>query len=238
MKNELEKVLKPLYEELSQIDPAKEYCTFCAQWGRMYQKGGMLFVGRAVNDWKTTCRDVELLFKEGDENQIFAREDQMRWVENKVKDKNKKVCSDSAFLRVVRAVSQRILGIGDGWYDHIAYSNLYKLAPDCSNPSNSLCLKQENICYRIFRAEIEILQPKVVVMLAGAEWYNDFLYNLNNDKAPVLLDRVEIPYSDNKNFKIETYKIGDVIYIGSLHPQCKPEQPHIEGIVAAIKKAK
>lgn len=230
MKNELEKVLKPLYEELSQIDPAKEYCTFCAQWGRMYQKGGMMFVGRAVNDWITTCRDVELLFKEGDENQIFAREDQMQWVEE--------YCSKSAFWRVIRAVSQRILGIGDGWYDHIAYSDLYKLAPDEANPSESLCKKQENLCFRIFRAEIEILQPKVVVMLAGAAWYDDFLCSLNNNAAPVLLDRVEIPYADNESFKIETYKIGDVIYIGSLHPQCKPEQPHIEGIVAAIKKAK
>lgn len=232
MKNELEKVLKPLYEELSQIDPAKEYCTFCAQWGKMYQKGAFLFVGRAVNDWITTCRDVELLFKEGDENQIFARENQMRWVEDD------KYCSKSAFWRVVRAVSQRILGIGDGWYDRVAYSNLYKLAPSCSNPSDSLCQKQENLCFRIFRAEIEILQPKVVVMLAGTAWYNDFLYSLNNNVAPVLLDRVEIPYTDNESFKIETYKIGDVIYIGSLHPQCKPEQPHIEGIVAAIKKTK
>ncbi len=140
MKNELEKVLKPLYEGLSQIDPAaKEYCTFCAQWGKMYQKGGVLFVGRAVNDWITTCRDVELLFKEGDKNQIFACEDQMHWVEE--------YCSKSAFWRVVRAVSQRILGIGDGWYDHIAYSDLYKLAPSCRNPSDSLRQKQENLCY-------------------------------------------------------------------------------------------
>ena len=231
MNKELKKVLKPLYEELAQVDPEQEYITFCAQWGKKYQKDGLLFVGRAVNGWITDCRDVELLFKEGDENQIFAREDQMRWIE----DKNE--CSVSQFWRVVRAVSQDILGVGDDWYDHIAYSNLYKLAPDGANPSNSLCKKQENVCYRIFKAEIETLQPKVVVLLAGVGWYYDFLCSLNNNSAPVLLDSIEIPYTEDKNFKIETYRIGDVIYIGSLHPQGKPEQPHIEGIIETIKKA-
>ena len=231
MKNKLKKVLKPLYKELAQIDPEQEYITFCAQWGKKYQKDGLLFVGRAVNGWITDCRDVELLFKEGDVNQIFAREDQMSWIE----DKNE--CSVSQFWRVARAVSQDILGVGDDWYEHIAYSNLYKLAPDGANPSNSLCKKQENVCYRIFKAEIETLQPKVVVMLAGIDWYEDFMSYLNGGMYPEPIDKAVIPYSADKSFEIYTYRIGDVIYIGSLHPQGKPEQPHIEGIIEAIKKA-
>ena len=52
MRNLKERIFS-LYEELAKIDPESEYETFCAQWGEEYKQGGVMFVGRAVNDWVT-----------------------------------------------------------------------------------------------------------------------------------------------------------------------------------------
>lgn len=111
-----------LYEELAKIDEEKEYETFCAQWGEEYKKGGLMFVGRAVNDWVTQGdRDTVRMFQNGSENQSFARADQMVWVENT------QYYRKSQFWRVVKAVTQRATPCVEvDWYKHIVWSNLYK----------------------------------------------------------------------------------------------------------------
>ncbi len=234
MKNELKNALKPLYEELSQIDPKQKYETFCMQWGKNYKKGGILFVGRAVRGWKTKGnRDCTGFFDEAprqNSNQIFALPNQMQWVE----DKN---YTSSPFWDVIKRVTQEIYKCNEGWSSYIAWSDLYKLARLSSNPSDSLCDKQYDICFKILKTELDILQPKVVVFLTGKNWYADFLRSLNGGYDPQLTDSCKI---EETNFSIETYCINNIFYIGSIHPQGrgKPRQPQIEGILAAIKKAK
>lgn len=226
IKTKLKESLYPLYEKLAEIDKKIEYQTFCAQWGEKYKTGGLLFVGRAVNDWQTDCRDTELLFKEdGNEDQIFARPDQMKWVE----DKNE--CSKSQFWRVIKCVSQGVLDKTTDWYDHIAWSDLYKLAPLKSNPSKSLCEKQEPLCYEIFKCELAVLRPKVVIMLCGVDWYDNFLCSVNGDNEPLTLEEREWD-----GYKIIVYKIGETVFIGTVHPQGKSEKSHIEILSTLIKK--
>ena len=215
------------YEELAKIDRESEYETFCAQWGEEYKQGGVMFVGRAVNDWVTQGdRNTSGMFQDGSTNQAFARADQMKWVEDK------QYYKVSAFWRVVKAIIQNTICAGNDWYKHAVWSNLYKLSPTGGgNPSNSLCKKQLEICIDIFKKEIETFDPKFIVCLSGIGWYYDFLCGLNNDTEPVVVH--EETWGD---YKATIYRIGNRYYIGSEHPQGKNERAHINTITKLLKE--
>lgn len=223
---DLRAALYPLYERLQQIDAEQAYSTFCMQWGRHYRKGGVLFVGRAVNGWITDDRDTATLFKPGDKSQIFARDDQMCWVERE------NICARSAFWRVVRGLSRQLTGNSADWYERIAYSNLYKLAPASGgNPSNTLCSRQYDLCAEILRREIEVLAPSAVLLLCGVGWYYDFLCSLNDDTDPECIDRRT--WSEGA---IDVYRIGKTVYIGGDHPQGKDEGAYVAVLAAILHK--
>ncbi len=223
---DLRTALYPLYERLQQIDAEQAYSTFCVQWGSRYRKGGVLFVGRAVNGWITDDRDTATLFRPGDQSQIFARDDQMRWVERE------NICARSAFWRVVGGLSRHLTGDSTDWYERIAYSNLYKLAPSSGeNPSNSLCGRQYEVCAEILRREIEVLAPSAVVLLCGIGWYYDFLCDLNGEADPECID--QRTWSGGA---INVYRIGNTVYIGGDHPQGKDERAYIETLTAFFPK--
>jgi hypothetical protein len=125
MEDLLRLTLKPLYQELlSKLTSKNKLYTFCLQWGANFpqeKNTGILFIGKATNGWVTYTRDVEILF--GDMRQrMFARSDQMEWVHNLERDK-KYNTRNSAFWRVIKKISQSVYG-SDGWYSHIAWSNL------------------------------------------------------------------------------------------------------------------
>lgn len=223
---DLRNALYPLYERLQQIDAEQPYSTFCMQWGSSYRKGGVLFVGRAVNGWITDDRDTATLFKPGDQSQIFARDDQMRWVERE------NICARSAFWRVIRGLSRHLTGDSADWYEWIAYSNLYKLAPSSGgNPSNSLCSRQYELCAEILRREIEVLAPSAVVLLCGIGWYYDFLCDLNGEADPENIGR-----KTWSGGAIDVYRIGNTVYIGGDHPQGKDEKAYIAELTAFFPK--
>ncbi len=233
MKRELREIIYPLYEKLEQINPKEEYETFCAQWGEKYSSNGIMFVGRAVNDWKPQGnRDTKELFRNGSDIQIFDRKEQLKWVETD------KYFSKSAFWRVVRKIAKKTTGESEEWYKHIVWSNLYKLSPTGGgNPSNSLCNRQFEICNEILKYELKIFKPRIVIFLTGAEWYYDFLYKINNNNDPIELeDKIKWIGRKEKVYEIIPYKIGNTIFIGSEHPQGKNEPSHISSLYLLIKK--
>ena len=225
----LKDLLFPLYKELALIKPYLEYETFCAQWGESYQQGGIMFMGRAVNDWKAQGdRNTEGMFTEGSSNQIFMCDDQVKWVETERYDKK------SAFWRVVKSIAQMFSNDEQGWFKHIVWSNLYKVSPTGGgNPSRTLRKNQFEICLEIFKVELEIFKPKFVVMLNGEDWYIRFIECLNGDKE---LELIKSKSWNNDKFMVKVYKIGDTYFIGSVHPQCKPEAEHVEVIMEMIEK--
>lgn len=232
MINKLKQLLIPLYEDLVKVNINNTCETFCAQWGESYQEGGIMFVGRAVNDWKPQgCRDVKTMFTIGTEEQIYMREDQMRWVEDI------RYYSRSAFWRVVKDISQQITNDKEGWYKHIVWSNLYKQSPTGGkkNPNYTSRQSQFRICLEILKTELEIFKPKFVVLLNGSEWYNDFLWCLNEDKELDILESKFWEGRENTKYKIDICKIGDIYFIGSVHPQGKKEKKHADVIVEIIK---
>lgn len=70
--------LKPLYEEL--INHCGPYCDesvvpFIMQWGKKFpteERDGILFVGRATNDWLNDDLDVDNLF-DGKEKKLYFK---------------------------------------------------------------------------------------------------------------------------------------------------------------------
>ena len=230
----MKKILFPLYEQLALINPYLEYETFCAQWGEDYQEGGIMFVGRAVNDWKTQGdRNTEGMFTVGSPNQIYMCDDQVKWVEDKQYYKT------SAFWRVVKSIAQQLSKDEKGWYKHIVWSNLYKLSPTGGgNPSYTLREIQFETCLNILKVELENFKPKFVVLLNGPEWYADFLRELSgcDELGSVNIDIVDSKFWNKSNYMIYVYKIGETYFIGSEHPQGKPEAEHIKVIMEMIEK--
>ena len=234
MNEKLKKILFPLYEQLALINPHLEYETFCAQWGEAYKEGGIMFVGRAVNDWKAQGdRDTEGLFTLGSPNQIFMCDDQVKWVETERYDKK------SAFWRVVKSVSQQITNDKEGWYKHIVWSNLYKLSPTGGgNPGNPLREAQYKTCLDILKVELEVFKPKFVVFLNGLVWYASFICDLSgyDEYGTPNLNSVDEKFLNDSSYKAYVHKIGETYFICSEHPQGKPEKEHADVIVEMIKK--
>lgn len=234
LKNELKPLYKDLLEHTADYCKDKTICPFIMQWGKDYptdSNDGILFVGRATNGWITDDSDVENLF-EG-EKRIFDLPNQMVWVKEKEGDAHWN-SNNSAFWRVVRGVARNFYP--DDELNHIAWSNLCKLAPDGGNPSKTLYNLQLIDASKILSREVEILSPKFVVMLTNLDWADGFISGLNNDTEPVPNQIIE--KKNWLNFTATVYEIGGRHVILSEHPQGKGEQEHIECLTSLINQFK
>lgn len=230
LKENLERSLRPLYEKILK-DLDKDNTAFFIQFGAKYpeeKNKGIVFVGRSVNGW---LQGEDKTF----ENLIIRR---MKWMQegkNGIKTK-------SQFIRVSKNISHDIYITDDNtnneWHTYIAWSNLYKVSPkDIGNPSKELKNKYIEICKSIFETEIEVLSPKIVVLLTGWTWAKPFLLHLNNgeklDESQILERKI---WDENKEYYAKAIKIKDIIYILSEHPQGKLEEAHVKAILELIHK--
>ena len=228
--------LKPIYQELlAKINTQQSVCTFCAQWGdKFFNEDNIriLFVGKSVNGWVTNSTEIEVLFGK-DDSRIFARHDQMKWVNNLDGKKEGYNTRKSAFWRVIKKTAKKILADDDDVISRIAWSNIYKISPSRGgNPSAKLQKIQRDYCKRILRKEIELLKPKYVIFLTSF-WETEFMEYLNNGSKP---KSIETKIWD-KNYKSSSYKIDDVIYLTSQHPQGKKEDKHAKILTDLIKNS-
>lgn len=233
LKKQLREALLPLYRHLLESVSDFEYkkVTFCMQWGSNFptkKRSGFLFVGRATNGWISSSEDVDVLFGNS-EDAIFARSDQMQWVNNLEgnTDKNGYNTRRSAFWRVIKSVTKHFYP--QEWYSHIAWSNVCKVAPGEGNPSDSLYGAQVDDCCKILEKEIEILSPSFVIMLTGDAWSKDFISFLNKGEKP---NSIVTKSWDGYNCNV--YKIEGVFYVVSEHPQSKPEDSHVLCLIDLI----
>jgi len=225
--------LKPLYAQLIK-DTAKYKNTvaFCAQWGEEYSCNGdgIMFCGRATNDWITQSKDLDILmpdeFKDlSQPERIFNRSDQMKWLtQTKPYNPNR-----SAFWRVIRkTVTPKY---GDDWYKHIVWSNLCKMSFDEGNPSDGLYYAELDACCKILEVELEIFNPKHIVLLTGYAWAIDFLTYLNKDVKPT-----PIASKSWDAYKVIVYQINGRYFFLSEHPQGKDEASHVKTLQTLIKR--
>ena len=239
MEEELRETLKPLYAELLPlISTEHKVCPFCLQWGHDFPKGkntGILFVGKATNDWGSDSRDIEVIFGNAPERK-FAKEDQMVWVENRMTLSYVKLnggynARRSAFWRLIKNLTQSIYK-NDPWYSKIAWSNLYKVNPRGGNPNAKLKSDQIVVCKKILSKEIEVLSPKFVVFLTS-DWESEFIKNLNHN------EEIKWIYSKKwgiKDDETKVFQINGTYFICSKHPQGKNEYNHLKAIIDIIDK--
>lgn len=221
--------LKPLYEEL--INHCGPYCDesvvpFIMQWGKKFpteERDGILFVGRATNDWLNDDLDVDNLF-DGKEK-IFNREDQMIWAEN----------YNSAFWRVIRSVSKHFYSQDE--LNHVAWSNICKLAPNTGNPNNTLFKLQLLDACNILNKEVEILSPKFIVMMTGLDWADNFISSLNGNEWPSD-EQIVAETVWSEPYKATVYKIANRYVLLTEHPQGKDEQSLIKCLIHLISQFK
>lgn len=234
----LEPQLKRLYQQL--IEDVKELPgpkdAFAVQWGKLYpQKAneGILFVGRATNQWHTTEENIEVLFGDpGKGDTIFNCVDQMEWVYNDWNSKKGYATSTSAFWRVIRKVANSFYESDE--LNHVAWSNICKIQTDKGkNPEGRMFDNQIKTCQEIFKTELEILSPQFVIMFIGNYGKREMLSYINGGVMPQ-----EIEIAGWSSYKAIVYKIGKMIFICSEHPMCKDETEHINCLRNLIQKYK
>ena len=236
-KNLAEK-LKPLYQKM--LDEVGEEnnegnIKFCIQWGEQFpveKNTGIIFYGRANNGWVCFDTTAEDIFDPNNSDRAFARDDQMSWVEECAGDVNGYNSNSSAFWRVVRNVSSEFYPKDE--LQHIAWSNLCKIAPDGSNPSDSLYYAQLPYASGIMKTEIEFFSPKHVVLLTGEGWAMPFMKEIFGKDEPPIVGSAE--FGGVRDYEITVYEKDNVFYYVSEHPQGKNESTHIEALVKLIKE--
>lgn len=226
MKEKLKDVLREIYQRMLEdnriSELAKEnYCCMAPYVGSKFPttaNDGIILYGRANNGWNTGVDDdYDIIYDKGPEGLTDYI------------DGNR-----SPFFRVAGKVFSEYYG--DDWFNNVAYSNLYKVAPSAGNPEDSVCDAQWKYVTEIFKKEIETLLPKFVVLFTGKCWADDFIWYINGNAMPQPLET--IIWDEDYGYSLSVYKIGEVYYLVSEHPQGKPEQEHADAILRVIQDVK
>lgn len=153
-----------------------------------------LYVGQAVFGWGSSTGDEPPAFGRGRPPRITGtrrysevkkkvKSCQLRWTE----ERRGKA---SPFWSTVRWLnSDDDPTWVEGWSRRMAWSNLYKIAPQGRrNPDPALRSVQREKCQRLLDLEIRELRPAAVVVLAGVDWYRDFRWGPTADFKRALND--------------------------------------------------
>ncbi len=222
--NQLIEILKEKKNDF----PEDKISIFNFAKGKFYNNE-LLIIGRAVNGWNEI--DKFEIHDALDEVKFNVVNDNLQWVIDKWGKPNENYNTNrSAFWRICKSVATDLIGNKQDNINYIAWTNLYKVSKhDRGNPSSRLMNIQFEQCKRIIELEIELLDPKVILFLTSWDWAKWFF-------ADDDLEKIEI----KKSFQYVEFvgKFKNSIVIVGQHPQSKPEGPHCEEILLAIKIAK
>lgn len=232
MKEKLKEALRPIYDKMlkdTSINGWREtidgeeraYPCMAPVVGNNYPKEprtGFMFYGRANNGWEEGVNDTFDTIYNAQLDGLYE------YIE-----RNK-----SAFFRVAGRVFSECYG--DDWLSHVVYSNLYKVSRHEKNPTDPECNAQREYVTEIFKKEIETLLPKFVVLFAGTNWADEFICYINGEEMPQPLET--IIWDEDYGYSLSVYKIDEVYYIVSEHPERKKEDLHAEAILSIFEKYK
>lgn len=192
--------------------------------------GELMVIGRAVNGWLDEWSPGELRDPGRRDGTIQISADySMDWVVQKAGDK-KYNTNRSAFWRVVKRVALDLGAVASSdvaWSSHIAWSNLYKIAPTAGgNPSAELRCLQFSQCVSLLALEVEQLRPRHVLCLTGIDWFEPFA-------VPLGLNRLA-PCRPGFRFVDGMYLAGLQKWVVAQHPQGKPENEVVAEVVTAF----
>ena len=188
--------MKELYEKLYsdtntsyRFNKSRVYLSelshFVAMKGNKFDQETMrLFVvGRAVNGWGAFPCESAKVFAEAAEDSF--RSEGFQWIKTdrdslyseyineKTGELENYFLSRSPFWRTIERIWCSLSGSNDyRFFDHIAWSNLYKIAPkDTGNPTTTMCKKQFAACRDILDAEIRAYNPTHILFITGYDWW-------------------------------------------------------------------
>lgn len=164
--------------------------------GNNYESGeGLMVIGRApmgtinskIVKWlpsEANCtkkkKEIISLIREEAENRVKCP---MSWVVRFGNDSSACNTNRSGFWRVSRKIvlgDDNFKGDIDCWPSYIAWSSLYKVVlAEGGNPLASLKKIQFEECVKLLATELELLNPKRVLVMAGESWYQPFVEQLN-----------------------------------------------------------
>jgi hypothetical protein len=146
--------------------------------------------------------------------------------------------SRSPFWRIIEKVWRGLTGSDDfRFVEHLAWSNLYKIAPSCTgNPTTTMCKRQFTACREILKAEIQAYKPTHILFITGYDWWyadrhcdfstlfenNSRIGSNNSDKS--------IFVEGTSEYRLDGKKIPVVI-------TCRPERRDEAAMTEAILKA-
>jgi hypothetical protein len=134
----------------------------------------VLVIGQAVFGWIPDWRVGDLRSPHGVDQVLsdtrsvcYERADPMDWIEeNRVRS--------SPFWRMVRRSVEGLWPTtGHAWYSHVAWGNLYPVAPNGpkGNPSGALLEAQTIPSAKFLRLVAAELKPEAVIVLGGPYWW-------------------------------------------------------------------
>ena len=234
-RTQIKDALIPLYKELkdncSPYIEVDKFTVFFPQLGRHFLEkagNGILFVGRAVNGWKNTLsQEPEHAANDQFTESMLDCDINKYW---STPSPNGYRCNRSPFWRVISCIAHHFYP--ENWPEHIAWTNLYKVAPkeEEGNPSGYVRAIQFKACDAILDKEIELLSPKYIVFLTG-NWANVFsIYKTLQENGQNLLSEKWGKYIS------ESWTLRGRKYILSKHPQGKPEDAHISALINLMSK--
>ena len=163
-------------------EPDNDTLIFNALKGRRYEiNRELMVIGRATNGWNVWFNRKKLGAKIEDVidktiSELNKRLDLTADIQTWKKKGNKSYpIEGSQFWRVALRVTETVIGTNKDRTDYIVYSNLYKVARDAKNPSPKLIEVSQLDCINILQTEIEIFQPKRILILTGYDWAEPFL---------------------------------------------------------------
>lgn len=178
--------MKGLYAELfracKDLNGFLEKINFVAINGNIdKQKSKFMLIGRVCNGWDkwgiNNCEEYSNKayneFKDKDKNR-------WGWIEERggALYNSKDYCvSNKPFWDYSKSIWEYISGceaIGK-WMENIAWSNLYKVAPESGNPKDEYKRAELEICKKILAREFELIKPTHIFMPVGYDgWFKDF----------------------------------------------------------------
>lgn len=134
----------------------------------------------------------------------------------------------SFFWNVVYKLVNDFLGFERGsweWSKKTVWSNLYKIAPDGSNPNTWLREKQFETSFKLFKRELEELNPKYCIVLTNIEWWNPF---------KIKLGAVELEYNRGL-MEIQSFELyNNTKIIVTTRPRFGSGETHVKQILELL----
>lgn len=235
-----------------------ELSHFVGMKGNKYdvQAVKLLIVGRAVNGWGTfgnlLCADdfseeaVEKFEKnifdwvvyDGEKNTLrndYLEEGEYYWL------------NDSPFWRTNKKVWMKLSNHpdfkdseNDRWVDYIAWTNLYKIAPQkTGNPTTTMSKRQLSACKDILKAEIEKFNPTHILFVTGYEWWFEEFSDVFGiglfDKDKIKKNEYRGENKNNFFAEASTVTAGGVKIVVSCRPEFRDENSYIKDIINAFE---